>query len=107
MGSSGSLFLGYSLAVIAIIGGAKIAAAIMVLGLPILDVAWVIVFRLSRRRSPFRGGDGAHLSHRLKALGFRSARWRWYSTPSAFSLACWRSRCRARRNCTGSPCSRW
>ncbi|MHB1005636.1 MAG: glycosyltransferase family 4 protein [Chloroflexota bacterium] len=69
MGSSGSLFLGYSLAVLAIIGGAKIAAAIMVLGLPILDVAWVIVFRLSRRRSPFRGGDGAHLPHKLLAMG--------------------------------------
>lgn len=69
MGSSGSLFLGYALGVLSIIGGAKIAAAVMVLGVPILDVAWVIVYRLSRRRSPFRGGDGAHLSHRLLAMG--------------------------------------
>lgn len=69
MGSSGSLFLGYALGVLAIIGGAKIAAAMMVLGVPVLDVAWVIVYRLSRRRSPFRGGDGAHLPHRLLAMG--------------------------------------
>ena len=69
MGSSGSLFLGYALGVLAIIGGAKIAAAIMVLGLPILDVAYVIVVRLLRGRSPLRGGDAAHLPHRLLALG--------------------------------------
>lgn len=69
MGSSGSLFLGYTLGVLAIIGGAKIAAAIMVLGLPILDVAWVIVYRLMRGRSPLRGGDAAHLPHKLLALG--------------------------------------
>lgn len=69
MGSSGSLILGYSLGVISIIGGAKIAAAMMVLGLPILDVAFVIVSRVARGRSPFAGGDSAHLSHRLLALG--------------------------------------
>jgi UDP-GlcNAc:undecaprenyl-phosphate/decaprenyl-phosphate GlcNAc-1-phosphate transferase len=69
MGSSGSLFLGYTLGVLAIIGGAKIAAAVMVLGLPILDVAYVIASRLSRGRSPLRGGDAAHLPHRLLAMG--------------------------------------
>lgn len=69
MGSSGSLFLGYALGVLAIIGGAKIAAAVMVLGLPILDVAYVIISRLRRGRSPLRGGDAAHLPHRLLALG--------------------------------------
>jgi UDP-GlcNAc:undecaprenyl-phosphate/decaprenyl-phosphate GlcNAc-1-phosphate transferase len=74
MGSSGSLFLCYVLAVIAIIGGAKIATAMMVLGLPILDVAWVIVYRLMRGRSPFAGGDDAHLSHRLLALGWSQRR---------------------------------
>ncbi|MHB1133068.1 MAG: glycosyltransferase family 4 protein [Chloroflexota bacterium] len=69
MGSSGSLFLGYALGVLSIIGGAKIAAAMMVLGLPILDVAYVIVSRLSHGRSPLRGGDAAHLPHRLLVLG--------------------------------------
>lgn len=64
-GSGGSYFLGYSLAVLAIIGGAKIATALMVLGLPIVDVAAVILRRLLAGRSPFKGGDGAHLVHRL------------------------------------------
>ncbi len=70
MGTSGSMFLGYALGVISIIGGAKIATAILVLGLPILDTALVILQRLLGRRSPFQGGDGAHLVHRLVAAGY-------------------------------------
>lgn len=70
MGTSGSMFLGYALGVISIIGGAKIATAILVLGLPILDTALVILQRLFGRRSPFQGGDGAHLIHRLVAAGY-------------------------------------
>lgn len=68
-GSGGSYFLGYSLAVLAMIGGAKIATALMVLGLPIVDVAVVILRRLLAGRSPFKGGDGAHLVHRMAAAG--------------------------------------
>ncbi len=68
MGDSGALFLGYSLAILSIIGGAKIATALLVLGVPILDVAWVIVFRLSRGRSPLQA-DRGHLHHRLLDLG--------------------------------------
>ena len=83
MGTSGSMFLGYALAMLAIFGGAKIATALMVLGIPILDTALVIVQRVVAGRSPFQGGDNAHLSHRLalrgwgaapdRALGLRSA----------------------------------
>lgn len=69
MGTSGSMFLGYALGTISIIGGAKIATAALVLGLPILDTALVILQRLLGRRSPFRGGDGTHLVHRLRAAG--------------------------------------
>jgi UDP-GlcNAc:undecaprenyl-phosphate/decaprenyl-phosphate GlcNAc-1-phosphate transferase len=74
MGSSGSLFLGYTLAIMAIFGGAKIATAAMVLGIPILDVALVIVFRRARGRSPFAGGDSALLTQRLYALGWSQRR---------------------------------
>ncbi|HEY8599094.1 MAG TPA: hypothetical protein VIL85_11730, partial [Thermomicrobiales bacterium] len=70
MGTSGSMFLGYALGVISIIGGAKIATAALVLGLPILDTALVILQRLLGRRSPFQGGDGTHLVHRMRAAGF-------------------------------------
>lgn len=70
MGTSGSMFLGYALALLAIFGGAKIATALMVLGLPIVDTALVIVQRLAAGRSPFRGGDSAHLVHRLARRGW-------------------------------------
>ena len=70
MGTSGSMFLGYSLALLAIFGGAKIATALMVLGLPIIDTALVIVQRVAAGRSPFQGGDSAHLAHQLAHRGW-------------------------------------
>jgi UDP-GlcNAc:undecaprenyl-phosphate GlcNAc-1-phosphate transferase len=69
LGTSGATLIGFLLATLSIIGGAKIATALMVLGLPIADVATVIGYRLLQRRSPFQGGDRAHLHHRLLALG--------------------------------------
>lgn len=68
MGDAGASFLGLSLAVISIIGGAKIATALLALGLPILDVAWLILYRGLHRRSPFTA-DRAHLHHRLTDAG--------------------------------------
>ena len=73
MGDSGAHFLGFALAIIAIIGGAKIATALLALGLPILDVAWVIVYRLVHRRSPLVA-DRGHLHHRLADSGWGHAR---------------------------------
>lgn len=69
MGSSGALLLGYALATMAIMGGAKVATAMLVLGVPIADVAWVIVRRLAAGRSPMRGGDQQHLPQRLHLAG--------------------------------------
>lgn len=69
MGSSGALLLGYSLATMSIMGGAKVATALLVLGVPIADVAWVITRRLAAGRSPMKGGDQAHLPQRLHLAG--------------------------------------
>ncbi len=74
MGTSGSTFLGFALAILALIGGAKIATAAFVLGLPIIDTGLVIVQRSARRRSPFVGGDDAHLPHKLIARGLSAKR---------------------------------
>lgn len=68
MGDSGSMFLGLALAVLSIIGGAKLALALMVLGVPILDVALVISNRVRRGQSPLHY-DKTHLHHRLMATG--------------------------------------
>jgi UDP-GlcNAc:undecaprenyl-phosphate GlcNAc-1-phosphate transferase len=68
MGDSGSMFLGLGLAVLSIMGGAKLALALMVLGVPILDVAIVMVNRLRRGQSPLHY-DNTHLHYRLMATG--------------------------------------
>lgn len=73
MGDAGAHFLGFSLAIMAIIGGAKIATAVLALGLPLLDVAWVILYRAIHGRSPLVA-DRGHLHHRLLDAGWRQGR---------------------------------
>ena len=43
------MFLGYTLAVLSILGTAKVAVALLVLGVPIIDAFWIIVRRLANR----------------------------------------------------------
>jgi UDP-GlcNAc:undecaprenyl-phosphate/decaprenyl-phosphate GlcNAc-1-phosphate transferase len=69
LGESGSTFIGFILGVLSVIAGAKIATALLVMGIPILDVAWAIVRRLATGRSPF-SPDRQHLHFRLLDLGF-------------------------------------
>ena len=68
MGDSGSMFLGLGLAVLSIMGGAKLALALMVLGIPILDLAVVAINRFRRGQSPLHY-DTTHLHYRMKATG--------------------------------------
>lgn len=69
-GTTGSFFIGFSLASLSILSGAKLATAILVLSLPMLDAIWVFVERLRCGQSPFRGGDLRHLHYRLRELGW-------------------------------------
>jgi UDP-GlcNAc:undecaprenyl-phosphate GlcNAc-1-phosphate transferase len=68
VGTSGVMFMGYTLAVLSIVGTAKIAVALLVLAVPIIDAFWIIVRRLVQRRSPF-SPDRGHLHHRLLDVG--------------------------------------
>jgi UDP-GlcNAc:undecaprenyl-phosphate GlcNAc-1-phosphate transferase len=68
MGSSGSFFLGFAVAALGIIGGARLATVMLVLGLPALDVAWLIYSRWRRGDSPGQGGRD-HLHFRLLDKG--------------------------------------
>ena len=68
MGSSGSFFLGFAVGALGIMAGAKVATVLLVMGIPILDVAWRIFDRLRRGRSPLVG-DRGHLHFRLLGLG--------------------------------------
>ncbi|NWJ98584.1 MAG: undecaprenyl/decaprenyl-phosphate alpha-N-acetylglucosaminyl 1-phosphate transferase [Chloroflexi bacterium] len=69
MGDCGAMFLGYILAIISIIDGAKLAAMLLLIGFPVLDYAWVIFLRLYRKRKP-TNADRTHLHHRLLDMGY-------------------------------------
>jgi UDP-GlcNAc:undecaprenyl-phosphate GlcNAc-1-phosphate transferase len=75
MGDSGSLFLGYVLAAVALklkldsLPGNAWLVSVLVLGLPLFDTTLVVVSRLRRGVTPLRGGKD-HVSHRLVALGW-------------------------------------
>lgn len=69
LGEGGSLLLGYLLGVLAIISGGKIAIALLVMGLPILDLFWTVIRRLLAGKNPFLISDREHLHFRLLDLG--------------------------------------
>ncbi|MDD4995567.1 MAG: MraY family glycosyltransferase [Patescibacteria group bacterium] len=69
LGESGSTLCGFLLGTLAIISGGKIATALLVMGIPVLDVIWVVIRRIFiEKRSPFRG-DRKHLHFRLLDIG--------------------------------------
>ncbi|NQT22581.1 MAG: undecaprenyl/decaprenyl-phosphate alpha-N-acetylglucosaminyl 1-phosphate transferase [Candidatus Omnitrophica bacterium] len=80
MGDSGSMFLGFTLSCIAILGSwetdkisISLALPIIVLGYPIFDTALVTFLRIREGRSIFQGGRD-HSSHMLASLGFKKTR---------------------------------
>lgn len=76
MGDSGSMFLGFSLAIISIMGSFKhvsnivitLAIPVLILAVPIFDTLFVMVVRNFSGRSFWEGGKD-HTSHRLVSLG--------------------------------------
>ena len=69
MGSAGSYLLGFTLAALGLIAGARVATVLLVMGLPIMDVAWLIWWRW-RHHKPLFQGDRNHLHFRLLDKGF-------------------------------------
>lgn len=75
LGDSGSLFVGFALAAVAVRGSMKssaviaVAAPLMALAVPILDASIAVFRRLVRGDHPFRA-DGDHIHHRLLRMGF-------------------------------------
>jgi UDP-GlcNAc:undecaprenyl-phosphate GlcNAc-1-phosphate transferase len=68
LGEGGSTFLGFTLGILAVIAGSKLATTLLVVGVPMLDVAFVILRRWREGRS-LTGGDRTHLHHLLLAAG--------------------------------------
>ncbi|MCR4442971.1 MAG: MraY family glycosyltransferase [Peptococcaceae bacterium] len=79
MGDTGSLFLGFNLAAIAILGLTKSATVIslflpvIILGIPIIDTLFAILRRFHNGK-PIFSPDKEHLHHRLMALGLTHRR---------------------------------
>lgn len=71
LGEGGSTFVGFLLATLAVISGGKLATALLVLGIPLLDLIWVVTRRLMRGGvAAAVKGDKKHLHHRLLDLGW-------------------------------------
>jgi UDP-GlcNAc:undecaprenyl-phosphate GlcNAc-1-phosphate transferase len=68
IGTTGVMVMGYLLAVLAILGSAKVPVALLILGVPIIDTFWIITRRLLSGHSPFTP-DRGHIHHRLLDLG--------------------------------------
>lgn len=69
----GAYVLGFALGTLAIVAGAKVASALLVLWLPIVDIAWQVYSR-RRRRQQVSLGDRGHLHLRLQDLGWPTSR---------------------------------
>lgn len=89
IGEGGSLFLGFALGVLAIISGGKIAIALLVMGIPIMDTAWTIIRRLKNKKNPFKFSDRDHLHFRLldTGIGQRKTVLLYYLVALSFGLS--------------------
>lgn len=70
-GTSGATFAGFVVAALSLYAGTKVATALLVLGIPILDAGAVIVSRLFHGKSPFLP-DKQHFHHILIEFGWSS-----------------------------------
>lgn len=88
LGESGSVFCGFMLGILAIISGSKIATALLIMGIPILDVLWVIIRRIWQKKSPTEA-DRKHLHFRLLDIGLnqKQAVIFLYTLTTAFGVA--------------------
>jgi UDP-GlcNAc:undecaprenyl-phosphate GlcNAc-1-phosphate transferase len=99
LGDSGSHLVGYLLAVLAILPHFytplrprhwAVLIPLFVLGVPLLDLAWVVILRW-RIGQPFYQGDTNHLSHRLVRRGLtRTAAvvWIWVAATALGAAVC-------------------
>ena len=78
MGDSGSLFLGFSLATLSMLGFKQVTLVsfvtpLLIIGVPLSDTFFAIVRRLVNKRPIFEP-DKDHLHHRLRDLGYSHRR---------------------------------
>jgi UDP-GlcNAc:undecaprenyl-phosphate/decaprenyl-phosphate GlcNAc-1-phosphate transferase len=69
LGEGGSEIIGFTIGVLSILSGAKVATASTVIGWFILDIILVMAVRVFQKKSPFTG-DRLHWHFRLIDIGF-------------------------------------
>ncbi|MBU4453265.1 undecaprenyl/decaprenyl-phosphate alpha-N-acetylglucosaminyl 1-phosphate transferase, partial [Patescibacteria group bacterium] len=86
-GEAGSTFVGYSIGVLAVIGGGKFATALLVMAVPLFDILFVLWDRY-KNDMPLFAGDRRHLHFRLRDLGLstRSIVLIYYAVALIFGL---------------------
>ena len=90
LGEGGSTFVGFLLGTLAVISGGKLATALLVLGIPMLDVVWIILRRFKKGGiKQIVKADKKHLHHRLLDLGWgqRQIMFVYVLVASAFGVA--------------------
>jgi len=70
-GDSAAAFIGFIIAILSIMSGSKLAAALIVLSVPAIDMFVVIMLRLRRGKNPLTAAGQDHLYHKLMRLGVR------------------------------------
>lgn len=80
IGDTGAMFIGFALAILSIFAGGKVATMLIVLGLPLVDMLWVAIRRISKGLSPTTA-DHNHYHHKLLRLGLseRAALYTFYA----------------------------
>jgi UDP-GlcNAc:undecaprenyl-phosphate GlcNAc-1-phosphate transferase len=73
LGESGSMFVSFLVASLAILVGGKVATVSTVLGVYLVDAFYVIFARIYNGQSPFKGDRIHHLHYRLLNLGMTEA----------------------------------
>jgi UDP-GlcNAc:undecaprenyl-phosphate GlcNAc-1-phosphate transferase len=69
LGESGSTALGFVVGVLSVIAGSKMATALLVFGIPTIDVAMVALRRMRAGKNPFTTADRRHAHFMLRDVG--------------------------------------
>ncbi|HBY73219.1 MAG TPA: hypothetical protein DEG44_00820 [Candidatus Kerfeldbacteria bacterium] len=89
LGEGGALLVGFMLGILAIMSGSKIATALLILGLPMLDLLAVVLRRVFiEHKSPFTG-DLFHLHYQLRDKGWndRQIVLAYYAITAGFGIS--------------------
>lgn len=74
LGEGGSLWSGFMIGIFSIISGGKVATALLIMGVPLLDLAWVTIRRVFKEKNSFSHADRKHIHHRLLEIGLTQRR---------------------------------